>query len=98
ETLLLNRVRSASEERRALEIIHQESRRLTHLVENVLSFSRAERGIDRLSTSRLPLVPLVSEVVEGFSPLARAARSEVRVDVRDAVEASVDPAALRQIL
>jgi signal transduction histidine kinase len=98
ETLLLDRVRSAAEGRRALEIIQQESRRLTHLVENVLFFSRAERGVERLSTTPLPLAPLVSELVEAFVPLARSARSEVRVEVRDAVEALVDAGAFRQIL
>jgi signal transduction histidine kinase len=98
ETLLLGRVRSAVEGRRALEIIQQESRRLTHLVENVLFFSRAERGSERLSTAPLALAPLVAELVEAFLPLARSARSEVKVEVRDAVEALVDAGALRQIL
>ena len=43
ETLLLGRVRSDEERRRSLEIIDQEARRLTHLVENLLHFSRSER-------------------------------------------------------
>jgi signal transduction histidine kinase len=98
ETLLLNRIRSEAEGRRALEIIQKESRRLTHLVENVLCFSRAERGVERVSPTPLPLAPLVTELVDAFIPLARSGRSDVRVDVRDPVEASVDPAAFRQIL
>jgi signal transduction histidine kinase len=98
ETLLLNRVRSPAEGRRALEIIQQESRRLTHLVDNVLFFSRGERGVERLSAAPLPLAPLVSELVEAFVPLARSARSDVRVVIHDAVEALVDPGAFRQIL
>jgi signal transduction histidine kinase len=98
ETLLLKRVRSEAEGTRALEIIEQESRRLTHLVENVLCFSRAERGIERLSPRPLPLAPLATELVEAFAPLARSGRSDVRLEVRDAVDAMVDPAAFRQIL
>jgi signal transduction histidine kinase len=47
ETLLLGRVRSDIERRRSLEIIDQEARRLTHLVENVLLFSKTEGGRDR---------------------------------------------------
>ena len=54
ETLLLDRIRSEAEGRRALEIIQQESRRLTHLVENVLFFSRAERGTRTASPRRRP--------------------------------------------
>ena len=98
DTLLLNRIRSETEGRRALEIIQQESRRLTHLVENVLCFSRSERGTERVSTRPVALAPLVSELVDAFVPLARSGRSEVRVDVLDAVEALIDPAAFRQIL
>src|SRR5205807_2063248 len=61
ETLLLGRVRSEEEGRRSLEIIDQESRRLTHLVENLLHFSRSERQVTRLSPERAPLAPLVQE-------------------------------------
>ena len=44
ETLLLNRVRSSEERHRSLEIIVQESRRLTLLIENVLQFARLDHG------------------------------------------------------
>jgi signal transduction histidine kinase len=98
ETLLLNRVRSEGEGRRSLEIIQQESRRLAHLVDNVLCFSRSERGVERVSLHPAPLAPLVGELVEGFAPLARSGRSQVRLDVRQPVDALVDPHAFRQIL
>src|SRR5205823_8566778 len=49
ETLLLGRVRSDDERVRSLEIIDQEARRLTHLVENLLHFSRSERRLTRLA-------------------------------------------------
>lgn len=98
ETLLLNRIRTEAEGRRALEIIQQESRRLAHLVENVLFFSRSERGVERVSPRPLALAPLATELVEAFLPLARSGRSDVRVEVVDSVEALVDPAAFRQVL
>src|SRR2546429_6421462 len=63
ETLLLGRVRSEEEGRRSLEIIDQEARRLTHLVENLLHFSRSERQVTRLSPARAPLAPLVQEAL-----------------------------------
>jgi signal transduction histidine kinase len=98
ETLLLNRVRSPAEGRRALEIIQQEARRLSHLVDNVLFFSRAERGIERVSAAPAAVAPLTAELVEAFEPLARSARSRIRLDVAGAPHAFVDPAAFRQIL
>src|SRR5213076_2188456 len=59
ETLLLGRVRSDEEQVRSLEIIDQEARRLTHLVENLLHFSRSERQLTRLSPAPAPLAALV---------------------------------------
>jgi signal transduction histidine kinase len=84
ETLLLGRVRSEAEARRSLELIQQESRRLTHLVENVLYFSRGERGLARISPAPVRLADIVSELVEarccagrheGGRPFRRARRS-----------------------
>jgi len=98
ETLTLGRVRSEEERRRSLAIIDQEARRLTHLVENLLHFSRAERQVTRLSPERAPLAPLVQQAVEGFAPLAAARGVRVHTDLADGVDASVDVEALRQML
>src|SRR5947208_1361343 len=98
ETLLLGRVRSDEEQVRSLEIIDQEARRLTHLVENLLHFSRSERQLTRLSPAPAPLAPLVSEAAEGFAPLAAARDVTLRTELADGVVALVDADALRQML
>ena len=98
DTLLLGRVRSEAEGRRSLEIINQESRRLAHLVENVLYFSRGERGAQQIAPVPTRLAALVSEVVETFAPLASARSATIRVAVRDDVHAPLDPGAVRQIV
>ncbi|HEX4600241.1 MAG TPA: HAMP domain-containing sensor histidine kinase [Gemmatimonadales bacterium] len=98
ETLLLGRVRSGEERVRSLEIIDQEARRLTHLVENLLHFSRAERQVTRLSPAPTPLASLVSGVVEAFGPLAAARGVALRTELADDVMAPVDADALRQTL
>ncbi|HEU5261311.1 MAG TPA: HAMP domain-containing sensor histidine kinase [Gemmatimonadales bacterium] len=98
ETLLLGRVRSEDERRRSLEIVDQEARRLTHLVENLLHFSRSERQVTRLSPAPARLAPLVREAVEGFAPLATARGVTLRVEAGEEVVASVDADALRQML
>jgi signal transduction histidine kinase len=98
ETLLLGRIRSEEERERSLEIIDQESRRLTHLVENLLHFSRSERRLTHLSPSLAPLAPLVSEAAEGFAPLAAARGVALHTDLTDGVVAPVDADALRQML
>jgi signal transduction histidine kinase len=98
ETLLLGRVRSETEGRRSLEIIQQESRRLTHLVENVLYFARSERGAQRLSYVPTRLTRLTAELIEAFAPLARSGRAAVVLDARADVDVPVDAGAMRQIL
>lgn len=98
ETLLLGRVRSEAEERRSMEILVGESRRLTHLVDNVLMFSRGERGAMRLCPAEVDLSALVEEVAETFEPLATAARSTLALEVGGGIVARVDGDAVRQAL
>jgi len=98
ETLLLGRVRSDDERVRSLEIVDQEARRLTHLVENLLHFSRSERQATRLSPETAPLAPLVREAVEAFAPLAAARGVTFRTELREGLVAPVDAEALRQML
>lgn len=98
ETLALDRVRSAGERRLAAETIVQEARRLLRLVENVLHFAQAERGVVQLAVEPTPLRPLLSSVAAAFAPLAAAARTELAVALDDHAAALVDAAALRQIV
>ena len=98
ETLLLRRVRSGAEAQRSLEIIQQESRRLTHLVENVLYFSRGERGAQRLALTPTRLAPVIEELLEAFGPLAHSGRSTIHLRIHHDVMAPIDSEALRQIV
>ncbi len=98
ETLLLDRVRSDDERTRSLQIIDQEARRLTHLVTNVLQFSRAERRGTRLKLERSDLAAEVREAIEAFAPVAQARRVELRTALESGVDAPVDRFALRQVL
>jgi signal transduction histidine kinase len=98
ETLLLGRVRSEEERHRSLQIIDQEARRLTHLVENILLFSRAERQTVSLNPEPVAVGPQVREVLEGFAPLANARQVTVASELADGVEAVADAGALRQII
>jgi signal transduction histidine kinase len=97
ETLLLGRVRSDQERHRSLQIIDQEARRLTHLVDNVLQFSRSERQAARIAPEPTALAPQVREAIEAFTPLAAARQVTIEAEIPDVV-ALVDPSALRQAL
>jgi signal transduction histidine kinase len=98
ETLELGRLASDDERRQAVGVIVQEARRLAHLVENVLQYSRAERRGTLVRPERRALAPLIREIVERFAPLAGTAAVRLRAELDDAVAASVDADALHQIL
>lgn len=90
-------LRSEAERRRSTRILRRESHRLSHLIENVLSFSRARRLTERLAPQRVDLDDLIAETVESFRPLADA--RDVRLEARTtAATAFADPALLRQML
>lgn len=98
ETLVLGRVRSDDERLRSLAIIDQEARRLTHLVENLLHFSRAERQTAHITPEPTALAPLVQEVIDGFAPLAAARGARLSAAVPEDLVVPADPGAVRQML
>jgi signal transduction histidine kinase len=98
ETLNLGRVRTEEERHSATDVIVQEGRRLMHLVENILHFSRAERRMTRLGPEPLDLSAAVQGIVDDWRPLADA--SDVRVDTKYGIDvhAIADRSALRQMV
>jgi signal transduction histidine kinase len=98
ESLQFGRVAGDLERSEALRIILREARRLAHLVDNVLLFSRTERRATRVSAQPRPLAPIINDVVQSFEPLARVRRATLRTQLDERVVATVDPGALRQVL
>jgi signal transduction histidine kinase len=98
ETLLLDRVRSDDERRHALAVIDRESRRLGQLVDNILQFSRGERGRVRLAMAERDVAALVRETIDAFAPVAAARRMTIRAEMPAALVARVDDDAMRQIV
>jgi len=95
ETLLLGRVRTEDERRRSLEIIDRESRRLSHLVDNILRFSEIS---DTISIDRhwQALAPVVREVCDTMAVTANGVTIVLSAD--ESVHANIDADALRQII
>lgn len=98
ELLHLGKLRSDEERARSAGIIDQEARRLTYLVENVLNFSRAEKGTNRIAPSTLDLDAEMRDAAEMFTPLARSRRMSVRIGPPTGLTVGADRDALRQIL
>jgi two-component system phosphate regulon sensor histidine kinase PhoR len=97
ETLLLERVRSSEEQRRAVEILDREARRLAFLVENLLQFSTPRQQMSFMPAAT-DLGRLVADVVESFEPLAAARGVRIEVRAADGIEAFVDRDMLQQVL
>ena len=98
ETLLLDRVRSDDERKRALAVIDQETRRLSNVVENVLQFSRGERGTLRIAPHPCDVAAAVRETIELFAPIAAGRNVRITFDAEESIEANVDEGAVRQIV
>jgi signal transduction histidine kinase len=91
-------VRSEAERRRSLEIIDQEVRRLSDLVDNILCFSRGERGATRIAPEECDLVALVSETIERFVPISSECGTRIRLESEPYLEATVDPDSMRRVV
>ena len=98
ETLNLGRVRSEEERRTAANVIVQEGRRLMHLVENILHFSRAERQMTRLGPEPLDLNQAVRSIVDDWTPLANTPDVSIATAFAPEVHAVADRGALKQIV
>jgi signal transduction histidine kinase len=98
ETLMLERTRSDRERRAAAEIIVREARRLMHLVENALHFTRAHRDLLEPSSEVLDLGAVTREILVAFAPLAWTAKVTLREEIEAPAPALVDGAAYRQIV
>jgi signal transduction histidine kinase len=97
ETLELGRAVGEGERRRALGVIVQEARRLAHLVENILQFSRAERRMVRVRTDVRRLAPLLRETVERFAQ-GDGNANRLALELEETLAAPVHEDSLRQIV
>ena len=98
ELLAMDKPDSEAERRQAARIIDQEARRLSHLVQNVLNFSRFGRAAPRATPVRLELGEELRQVVGSFHPIAAAENVEVRTELQPGIHALADPYSFRQIM
>jgi ligand-binding sensor domain-containing protein/signal transduction histidine kinase len=99
ETLLYGDEFSPEGRRGFYQIITRESERLTRLVDNVLDFSRIDRGVKRYSFQEGDLAPVVSETVEVYARHLRRAGFTVEVSlISDLPPVRFDEASLAEVI
>jgi len=84
-----------------LRTLQTEASRLTHLVENVLAYSRIERGSARARIEQTTVESLVSRLMPRLVERAAAAGMQLALDVPDSlagIHLSLDVTAVEQIL
>ncbi len=89
---------SPSYQRRALETIERQSRRLTRLVESLLDVTRAQAGRLELVTAPMDLAELVEEVVGHFDEEARAVGATLQLVRHGPAQGTWDRARLEQVV
>ncbi|MFM8471091.1 MAG: sensor histidine kinase, partial [Limisphaerales bacterium] len=99
ELLAEGRVTDAAKQRSYLQVITAEAARLTRLINNVLDFSRLERGEKKYAFTRCDLGTVVTETVETYRPHMEQAGFKLELDTPPApVFVNGDRDALAQVL
>lgn len=101
EMLAEGMVPDRQQQRDYLHTLRAEAARLSHLVENVLSYARLERGRADGRVERIPPGRLVDPIVSRLGDRARQASMELVVERDDSVRAlavAANPSAVHQIL
>ena len=81
-----------------LSTLSREADRLSHLVENVLAFSKIERGSARSSISEHDIGELLESMRERFEARLAAARLNLEMNIASPFRCSIDSNALEHIL
>lgn len=91
-------ITDADAQQSTIHSIQGESRRLSHLVENVLAYAKVERGRGgrRLETQQLP--ELISTCLPRLQELAARCDLSIELDMRQPSTVLADPVAIEQIL
>jgi heavy metal sensor kinase len=76
----------------------EETERLSHLVENLLTISRADSGQIRLQRTTLALMPLVQEASSLLDVLAEERGQTLSIDGDDSIHVEADGVILRQVV
>ncbi len=83
---------------RSVSIINREALRLTHLVENILQFSRTGRATADIRMETLDVQATMHEVVEAFRPLADVRGVSLKTSIDADLVVRADRDAIKQIL
>ncbi|WP_170047279.1 ATP-binding protein [Couchioplanes caeruleus] len=88
----------APPQRKMLEVIGRNTRRLRELIEDILILSKIESGSFRASRRPVDLTELAESAVAGMAPAAAKGEVELRSEVDRSLELTADPDQLDRVL
>lgn len=98
EMLSMGRVRSPEKQQEYYQIMARESERLTHLINNVLDFSRIDAGRKQYSFRMANLTDLVRSTSEAYALTLRRQGFQVTIQTDNLPDMWIDPDAISQSL
>jgi two-component system phosphate regulon sensor histidine kinase PhoR len=99
ETLQLGRIQDPARQSEALEIIAEETARLSTLINRLLDWARMESGRRSYQVRRTRLAPLIDAALQAFEPQRLATAAEVTRDLDpDLPDIWADPSAIQEAL
>lgn len=98
EVALSREGRTPSEYREALEVIHDEGRRMSRIVDDLFLLSRADAGRYPLSAAELYMDELVADCVRAMRTVADARGVELRCEAEEELPLRGDEALLRRLV
>jgi two-component system, OmpR family, sensor kinase len=98
EVAMSQKNRSAEEYLESLTILHQEATRLTKIVEDLFTLTRADSGQYRLTTEQVYLEEVVADCAHSVRTLARGKNIELNVNAVSECPVQGDPELLRRMI
>jgi signal transduction histidine kinase len=99
ETLRLGRFTTDAQREWSLANIDRETNRLSHLVENILHFARADRAPSTRATPEpTDLAVEIEQIARAFEPLAASRRASLRLELAPNVVLPLQRETFRQVL
>ena len=99
EMLVRSRVPSPEKQQKYYGTILQQSERLSHLIDNILDFSKMEEGQKVFRFENADIIPLVSDIVESFQEHTANERFQIKLEISESVpHVSFDCEAIEQVI
>ncbi len=98
ESLLLGRVKSANAKKEYLSIILKESLRLKRMVNNILEFSKMEKGKSEYHFINSNLAAVIRSAIQDMSYWFQKGGFEIVTDLDEKIEAEIDPEKMKQAI